>query len=230
MAIDQACVQLWRTIKGQLPVSPAVLEIGRANWFGDVDPATVPELLIYNLPGGLADLMKSGQGLYRLARLYYDQLFHPTCIDSVDNGAPGAMCWDLNQPLPLTRSYDIVINTGTAEHVFDQAQVFRSIHDATVVGGIMVHAFPVEGCPDHGFYNYQPNLLDAMARVNGYAELTRLDRESKGDKVLHLAWRKTSGKPFAVPQQGVITAGIMGGQFTGMDLGRTAPRLTGATT
>ncbi len=213
MAIDQASVELWNRIKNQLPDRPAVLEIGRANWFGDVDPSTVPEWISFR-QDYLKELLKTGAGLYKLAELYYRNLLNPILVDSVDNGAPGATCWDLNQPLPLTRQYDIVINTGTAEHVFNQAQVFYNIHNACTVGGIMVHAFPVEGCPDHGFYNYQPNLLTTLAKVNGYSELAKLEREVRGDRILHLAWRKTSPRAFVIPQQGAITAGVMGGQFT----------------
>lgn len=52
---------------------------------------------------------------------------------------------DLNTdqvPEPLRRQFDLVINTGTTEHVANQAQAFRIIHDLTRKGGVMFHDVP----------------------------------------------------------------------------------------
>ncbi len=204
MSIDRASVQLWAIIKPHLPPWPVVLEIGQANWFGDVP---VSEVDAFNGVTGLETL-----NLFELARLYYSKVLDFSAIDSVDMGGPNALRYDLNEPLPLTRDYDIVINTGTAEHVFDQRQVFETIHDRTRQGGIMVHAFPTAGCVDHGFYNHQPNLLNEIAMANGYATLAALRCEGNGDQIIHLAWQKTNGNRFMVPHQGEC-AGVMGGRF-----------------
>ena len=77
----------------------------------------------------------------------------------------------------------------------------------------MVHAFPVSGCVDHGFYNHQPCLLNALAAVNAYTVLASLMCEDGKDKIIHLAWQKTGNGGFKVPQQRSESAGVMGGSF-----------------
>ncbi len=206
MAIDAAALNLWNSLKPHLPKRPRVLELGQANWFGDVEPRDVAELQGYTW---------DGLDLFALARLYYFALLQFTTLESIDRQGPGALDYDLNRPLPtaLDQPYDIVINTGTAEHVFDQGQLFRTVHDHTAVGGLMVHAFPVAGCAEHGFYTYQPNLLRELAAANGYRLLAAVTSRTGGDEVLHLAWQKVEGLPFVVPQQGACR-GINGGGFT----------------
>ncbi len=201
MAIDRASLELWRMLKGRLPVRPAVLEIGQSNWYGDVDASTIPEL------AGV----KIDDDLWRTARLFYSKVLDYSVIHAIDlQGTAEAWPFDLNRPIKLPDLYDVVINTGTTEHIFDQHQVFKSIHDQTTVGGVMVHAFPVAGCTEHGFYTYQPNAIRALAAANGYETLAELESQKGNDKILHLAWRKTDDRPFQTPQQNGY-AGAMGG-------------------
>jgi hypothetical protein len=216
VSIDRAAIKLWSLIKQHLPKNPLVLEIGEANWFGDI---AIHEVEDWRDLKGI-----DTRDLFATARLFYQRVLNYRGIDSIDAGGPGKFTYriDLNEPIEqlpsLSRHYDIVINTGTTEHVFDQRQVLTTIHDRCAVGGIMVHAFPVEGCMDHGFYNYQPNLLNAIATANGYLHLAAVVSEDKenGDKIIHLAWRKTSARAFVVPQQGRY-AGVNGGGYIPID-------------
>jgi hypothetical protein len=59
---------------------------------------------------------------------------------------------DLNfdeAPAELRGRYDLVTNHGTSEH-------------------LMLHAVPFTVHLEHGFFNYQPNFFDALARYNSY--------------------------------------------------------------
>lgn len=79
--------------------------------------------------------------------------------------------FDLNaQSLPPSwqGAFDIVINCGTTEHVFNQAHAFKTIHDLTRAGGVMVHQLPVSGYPDHGFFLYTGRFFFMLASCNGY--------------------------------------------------------------
>ena len=38
-------------------------------------------------------------------------------------------------------------------------------------GGLMLHALPFTAHLEHGFFSYQPNLFDALARYNSYQTL-----------------------------------------------------------
>jgi hypothetical protein len=65
----------------------------------------------------------------------------------------------------------LTTNHGTTEHVFNQYNAFKMIHDFTAQGGLMLHALPFTVHLEHGFFNYQPNIFDALARFNSYKTL-----------------------------------------------------------
>lgn len=101
--------------------------------------------------------------LYLMLGMEYD------CIDT--DGRYGAIQMDLNfdtVPPDSIEKYDLTTNIGTAEHILNQLNVFRSVHEFTRPGGLMLHVGPFLGCIDHGFFSYQPNLYRAIARANGY--------------------------------------------------------------
>lgn len=68
-------------------------------------------------------------------------------------------------------SFCLCINGGTTEHLIDQSNAFRVIHDLTRPGGLMVHTVPFLASVDHGFFNYNPNFFWALARFNSYEVL-----------------------------------------------------------
>lgn len=193
MAITAGDVKLWGLLAGGLPAWPRVLELGEANWYCDLPK-----------PGGV------GNCVFAAAKRFYAETLQYSEIVSVDlNGTKAALRLDLNEPLPATapfdRPFDVVINTGTLEHVFDQRQAWQTVHEATAAGGIMVHSLPVSGWPDHGFYTYQPCFLQDLEAANGYEPLAvyvAKDVNKPGNHTVHLAWRKQHGGPFCVPRQG----------------------------
>ncbi len=64
--------------------------------------------------------------------------------------------------------YDVVINFGTTEHIFNQWNSFEVIHDATKVGGVMYHQLPMSAYLDHGYYCYTPLFFRELAAANQY--------------------------------------------------------------
>lgn len=100
------------------------------------------------------------------------------------NSRYGSLVMDLNRDLEaaygFTKTYDLVVNTGTAEHVFNQAAFLRNAHTLAKPGGLMVHIVPFTGYINHGFYNYQPNLFLDLAAANRY-ELVRLDLADRNE-------------------------------------------------
>jgi SAM-dependent methyltransferase len=158
-----------------------VLDLGEQNLYGDVGGGAVLEI---------ARLLKLGEqrtaeieaqvraatdaatGAFDLAKLLYRILFDCRTYRAIDlNGTDAAWRYDLNQPLPVAETFDVVTNFGTSEHIFDQAQLFRSIHALTRPGGLMLHAVPHQGGPDHGFYNYHPTFFHDLVQANGYRPL-----------------------------------------------------------
>src|ERR1700720_902128 len=47
--------------------------------------------------------------------------------------------------------FDCVFNFGTTEHVFNQYNSFKAIHDLACVGGHMFHQVPTAGYINHGY-------------------------------------------------------------------------------
>lgn len=191
MALTAPLVRILRELQPLLPRGGSLLEIGEANWYGDIDPEIIYSLysqfsttpLASSLPGTIAV-----RDFFAIAKAFYDALFAPDRIVAIDfNGTPEALRHDLNQPLNLTEKrgqfcspvfgyqdnfqpqrFDVVLNNGTAEHIFNIGQVFRTIHDHCEVGGLMIHDCPFTGWIDHGFYTLQPGLFYDLAAANGY--------------------------------------------------------------
>lgn len=182
MALTEADVEMWAALQGEIPPASRVLEIGQANWYGDAPP-----------PAGCEH-----PDPFEVARRFYAKVLRYASIDAIDLDGPAAQRLNLNQPLALKNGYDIVINTGTTEHIFDQRRVFQTIHEACIVGGLMVHAVPTRNWPDHGFYCYQPCFFKDLCSANGYQEVYWAERKS----LLYVALRKLQNWPFAVPIQG----------------------------
>jgi hypothetical protein len=89
-------------------------------------------------------------------------------------GHLGVTSLDLNRdsvPSSLRSSYDLVVNGGTTEHVVNQDNAFRVIHDLTKVGGVMMHEVPAGGMLTHGVVSYNAKFFWLLCRENEYEVL-----------------------------------------------------------
>lgn len=77
---------------------------------------------------------------------------------------------DLAQPTParLRQKFDLIIDGGTIEHIFDIAAGLRAIVTMLRVGGVAFHVSPLSGWENHGFYSINPKLLERFYRSNGF--------------------------------------------------------------
>jgi hypothetical protein len=91
---------------------------------------------------------------------------------SIDiDGTPGCIPLDLNYdsvPDAQRGQYHIVTNFGTTEHVANQCNAFKVVHDLTALGGMMMHNVPAQGMLTHGLVNYTHKFFWMLARSNGY--------------------------------------------------------------
>jgi hypothetical protein len=86
-------------------------------------------------------------------------------------GHRGVTSLDLNRdrvPYRLRSAFDLVVNTGTTEHVVNQDNAFRVIHDLAKVGGVMMHEVPGGGMLTHGVVSYNPQFFWLLCRDNNY--------------------------------------------------------------
>ena len=91
------------------------------------------------------------------------------CVDTSNEA--GALNLDLNfDEVPIERRgcSQLVMNMGTTEHVANQIQAFKIIHDLTAVDGLMYHNVPFQGYQTHGLVNYTPKFFWMLCRSNNY--------------------------------------------------------------
>jgi hypothetical protein len=87
------------------------------------------------------------------------------------DGSLGSIPLDLNYdcvPRGAAGNYDLVTNFGTTEHVANQLNAFKVIHDLTSTGGVMIHLLPAQGMLNHGLINYNLKFFWMLGRSNGY--------------------------------------------------------------
>ncbi len=212
--------------RGELPQGGCLLEIGEAQWYGDIAPPWKD----YPLPG--RELPNWGnlwvELSFRIVKDLYAELFSPKEIVAIDMHGPTAQRIDLNLPVDAeTHGSPIktVINHGTLEHIFNPAQVLRTMHDHCAVGGLLIHESPFTGWIDHGFWTIQPTLYYDLAAANGYdirfVAVTHIEHQSvveihsseqllqmakaggvPNNAMLYVAMRKVKDAPFVIPMQG----------------------------
>ncbi len=64
------------------------------------------------------------------------------------------LCEDLSEN--MFEKYDYIIDGGTLEHVFDAAKAISNMSKMLKNEGIIIHAVPMTGYIDHGFYSFSP--------------------------------------------------------------------------
>ena len=114
----------------------------------------------------------NGTGHAASRHLHESLGFKYECLDIDANF--GALTLDLNfdsVPSEHKNRYGLTTNHGTTEHILNQYNCFKVMHDLTKPGGLMLHALPFTVHLEHGFFNYQPNLFKALARFNSYNTL-----------------------------------------------------------
>jgi hypothetical protein len=93
---------------------------------------------------------------------------------SLDMVGTDFLRFDLNTdkvPRKLAAAFDLVTNFGTSEHVANQLNTFRVMHDLTRPGGIMFHVVPSAGHSNHGFFCYDMRFFFCLAKANNYLVL-----------------------------------------------------------
>jgi hypothetical protein len=89
---------------------------------------------------------------------------------SIDiDGSPSSIPLDLNYdevPVEFVGEFNVVTNFGTTEHVANQLQSCKIIHDLAAPNALMWHVVPAGGMPNHGLISYNPNFFWMLARSN----------------------------------------------------------------
>jgi hypothetical protein len=224
------------TNTGDLRPESAICDLGATQIFGDgaeegvrsfLDfyskrtpkakaPATVPDETVQKIAKGgfLGELLE-------LAGFEYLALDIFT--------APRTILFDLNAHAPgpkLLRHFDMVMNLGTTEHVFNQFRAFQTIHDLTKPGGMIYHDLPMAGYLDHAFFRYDPLFFRTVLPANNYDVLVQEismgamrsvphDVQKMGytlpevqDMGIEVIMRRNGDGPFKVPLETTTSLGV----------------------
>jgi hypothetical protein len=92
------------------------------------------------------------------AAIDYDGHRDSTAIDLNRDGVPDHM----------RGAFDLVVNAGTTEHIANQDNAFRVIHDLCGKGGVMHHEVPAGGLMEHGLINYNLRFFWNLSAFNVY--------------------------------------------------------------
>jgi hypothetical protein len=212
--IEYALLSGLRTA-GLLPPKPRVLELGKNNWFGDIpleqlaqdiyqfcDDAEERRQLLKRLDA--MSPKERPEDLFEIAEIALRVLLDCSTLTAIDLYQPTrARAWDLNHPLPTADEFDVIVDSGTSACVFNTAQFFRTAHERTAVGGVMLHGVPLSGWIDHAFYSFHPGLMWDLAAANGYDVLAMLYGEINPMRVVQWQGRHDG---VAMARQGQIAA------------------------
>ena len=228
MGLGPPVLALYRQLKG-LGVFDGVtnvMELGAQNVWCPQSELVRALFKAFGKPEPPDDMLRrfadwKGSGL----ELYTALGFNYRCVDLDPqfNSIPLDLNFDQCPPEHVGK-YDFVTNHGTSEHILNQYNVFKVMHDLTKAEGYMLHAVPFTVHLEHGYFNYQPNFFESLAKYNAYEvfgiwvgpdwqlasfipwQPTLLDYLVLNAKTTHLLvalLQKKYDKPFCVPFQGV---------------------------
>ena len=139
------------------------------------------------------------------ARHYFANLgFEYKCIDL--NEEDGAIAVDLRQPIiendmyNLINTADVIIDSGTSEHIEYQYMNFKNLYDMLKVGGTIIHILPKVGYwENHCQYKYDTQFFAQLAANNDY-ELVTVDNRYP-EKNIRVVITKTGNNGFMSEHQ-----------------------------
>lgn len=143
-----------------------------ARTLGDIHGRRMAELGDQKLWGQIA-LKESGKRVW--AKDWFEARgCHHYTIDI--HGQNGAHPLDLSKPITdlfWHNNFDIVTNFGTSEHVEDQFECWRNIHNLGRCGCVYVHAVPELGKhnPAHAPHLYTKDFFTNLIKVNKYTPI-----------------------------------------------------------
>lgn len=95
--------------------------------------------------------------------------------------------------------HDVTLNFGTTEHIFNQWNSFKIIHESTKVGGYIYFQLPASGYLDHGYYCYTPLFFKDMIEANDYKLVDMFFTDAGRSDVIGLGIDVRSSEDYMVP-------------------------------
>jgi hypothetical protein len=161
---------------GVIPVPttpPRIIELGDQMLNAGTPPEAVSKL-IKKFNSNFDSATIAGGLPNRSGVVFAYELWHRCGFDYLSydvNPAPYSKVFDLNfdvVPDADRQTGTIVTNIGTTEHVANQLNAFRTVHDLLKVGGVAIHQVPFAGMLNHSLVNYHPKFFFSLIVNNRY--------------------------------------------------------------
>jgi SAM-dependent methyltransferase len=80
---------------------------------------------------------------------------------------------DLNLPVDeaLCNRFDLIVDSGTLEHLFHLPQALANLGQMLRTGGRVIHISPANNWTNHGFYQFSPTLFADYYHHNRYGQV-----------------------------------------------------------
>ena len=186
MGLERASIQFLLKLKQQGVCFDRVLTIGRQGLH--IAPDELHRLLAQN---GFAVSKSQARELIAEQKGYCEpllKLMGAGRIDSMDisDYECATILHDMNMPLPETLQcrFNLVIDGGSLEHVFQYPTALKNCMRAVAVGGYFVTITPANNLMGHGFYQISPELFFRVLHPdNGF--------KMKHAVIFEHPWKKT---------------------------------------
>jgi hypothetical protein len=97
--------------------------------------------------------------------------FEQSVVIDVSSYEHADVLFDLNEPEPpseLRGAFDVILDPGTLEHVFQLPNALSNLHTMLRDGGRVIHILPASNYMDHGFYMFSPTFFWDYYNANGW--------------------------------------------------------------
>lgn len=180
MGLARAAIHLLLLEAARRPFSGTIVTLGRQHVYATADEVRVmakrlgvllasTEIELHREPHLASKGYISDTSLLKM--LGFETIFR---VDYSDYESPEAT-FDLNDTLTpdeLQGRFDVVLDSGTIEHVFDIAAALRHCCRMVKPGGRVIHLTPSSNCVEHGFHSVSPTLFADYYTVSQF----QLDR------------------------------------------------------
>jgi hypothetical protein len=147
-----------------------------------------PKEIIYSTSGDIPKINKEASQ-YIHAKTLFEFLGIPEKdyydIDKFDFDKP-KITHDLQYPIDAKfhNFFNLIIDSGTLEHIFDVRSVMENIVRITKVGGYVLQFIPAQNMLNHGFYQFCPTFFHDFYVSNGFeiAESYIIEGKGKADR------------------------------------------------
>jgi|SRR3990167_4396860 len=132
-------------------------------------------------------------------RWYQKRGLSYTCIDL--SGENQSLKIDLEKPVNPDALFDLVTDFGTGEHVRNAYNVFKTLHDYVIPGGVIIRQNPKTGnWPLHGFWYATEAMYIKLAEIQGYEIIDIGEDAAMGNVTdgwnVYCLYKKSGNAPF----------------------------------